>query len=135
MFVCLFGGLLFMTRIPQEVMPDFSLDTITVTTMYAGASPSEIESGVLLAIEDSISGLTGVDEVTATAKEGKGVVIIDVIDGQNIQKLSEDVQRAINRITTFPVDADKPQVAILETKRRVISMALYGDAPQKFYTN
>ena len=131
MFVCLFGGLLFMTRIPQEVMPDFSLDTITVTTMYAGASPSEIESGVLLAIEDSISGLTGVDEVTATAKEGKGVVIIDVIDGQNIQKLSEDVQRAINRITTFPVDADKPQVAILETKRRVISMALYGDAPQK----
>lgn len=103
--------------------------------MYAGASPSEIESGVLLAIEDSISGLTGVDEVTATAKEGKGVVIIDVIDGQNIQKLSEDVQRAINRITTFPVDADKPQVAILETKRRVISMALYGDAPQKFYTN
>lgn len=131
MFVCLFGGLLFMTRIPQEVMPDFSLDTITVTTMYAGASPSEIESGVLLAIEDSISGLTGVDEVTATAKEGKGVVTIDVIDGQNIQKLSEDVQRAINRITTFPVDADKPQVAILETKRRVISMALYGDAPQK----
>ena len=131
MFVCLFGGLLFMTRIPQEVMPDFSLDTITVTTIYAGASPSEIESGVLLAIEDSISGLTGVDEVTATAKEGKGVVIIDVIDGQNIQKLSEDVQRAINRITTFPVDADKPQVAILETKRRVISMALYGDAPQK----
>lgn len=85
MFVCLFGGLLFMTRIPQEVMPDFSLDTITVTTMYAGASPSEIESGVLLAIEDSISGLTGVDEVTATAKEGKGVVIIDVIDGQNIK--------------------------------------------------
>ena len=131
MFVCLFGGLLFMTRIPQEVMPDFSLDTITVTTIYAGASPSEIESGVLLAIEDSISGLTGVDEVTATAKEGKGVVTIDVIDGQNIQKLSEDVQRAINRITTFPVDADKPQVAILETKRRVISMALYGDAPQK----
>jgi multidrug efflux pump subunit AcrB len=131
MFVCLVGGLFFMTRIPQEVFPDFSLDKITITTVYAGASPAEIESGVLLAIEDSISGLTGIDEVTATAKEGKAVVTIDIVDGQNIQQLSEDVQRAINRITTFPIDAEKPQVAILETKRRVVSMALYGDASAK----
>jgi multidrug efflux pump subunit AcrB len=131
MFVCLVGGLFFMTRIPQEVFPDFSLDKITITTVYAGASPAEIESGVLLAIEDSISGLTGIDEVTATAKEGKGVVTIDIVDGQNIQQLSEDVQRTINRITTFPIDAEKPQVTILETKRRVVSMALYGDASAK----
>ncbi|MDD5229431.1 MAG: efflux RND transporter permease subunit, partial [Methylococcales bacterium] len=44
---------------------------------------------------------------------------------------SEEIQRAINRITTFPVDAEVPQVAIVEGKRRVISMVLYGDAPAK----
>jgi multidrug efflux pump subunit AcrB len=131
MLVCLLGGMLFMTRIQQEVMPDFALDKISITTIYPGASPAEIESGVLLAVEDAISGLTGIDDVTSTAKEGKGVVVVDIVEGANLQQLSEEIQRAIQRITTFPIDAEPAQVAIVEGKRRVVSMVLYGDAPAK----
>lgn len=131
MLVCLLGGLLFMGRIGQEVFPDFALDKISITVVYPGASPAEIESGVLLAIEDKISSLTGIDDVTSTAKEGKGVIVVEVVEGANVSQISEDIQRAVNQITSLPVDAEVPQVAIVETKRKVISLALYGDTSEK----
>ncbi len=46
----------------------------------------EIESGVLLAIEDAISGLTGIHDVTSAAKESKGVVVVDIVEGTNTKK-------------------------------------------------
>lgn len=131
MIVCLLGGLLFMTTIRQEVMPEFALDKISIHTDYPGASPAEVENGILLAIEDAIGGLDGIDEITSTAKENKGEVIVEVTSDTDIQQLSQDIQREIHRITTFPVDAEEPQVTVVVQKRRVLSMVLYGNAPDK----
>ncbi|MGZ8227785.1 MAG: efflux RND transporter permease subunit [Methylococcaceae bacterium] len=131
MLACIFGGLLFMTTIRQEVMPDYSLDKISIITAYPGASPSEIESGILLPIENALNGLDGIAEINSTAKEDKGTVIVDVVSGTDIQRLSQDIQSEVNRIDTFPEDAEEPEVAIMVVKRRVVSMVLYGQAEDK----
>ncbi|MCB2183596.1 MAG: efflux RND transporter permease subunit [Desulfobulbaceae bacterium] len=128
MLACLIGGYLFLTNIKQEVFPAFELDIIQVSVAYPGASPEEVESGIILAIEEAVNALDGIEEVTSSANEGVGTVTIEALTGTDIQKLSQDVQSEIDRITTFPEDAEQPEVRILSTKRRVLSIILAGDA-------
>ena len=71
------GGLVAATHMKQEVFPEFAAEAVTITVSYPGASPEDVEQGVLLAIEDAVSGLEGVDEVTSRAAEGSGSVTIE----------------------------------------------------------
>ncbi|MFU8787598.1 MAG: efflux RND transporter permease subunit [Methylobacter sp.] len=131
MAACILGGLLMMLSIKQEVFPDFEIDTITVSVAYPGASPEEVENGILLVIEDAISGLDGIDEVKATASEGSGLVVIDVASDANIQQLAQDVQQEVNRITTFPTDIEEPKIKILSRSSQVVSVVLHGAAEER----
>ncbi len=127
MAVLLIGGLLFGSQIKREVMPDFVADTVQVSVSYPGASPEEVERGVLLVVEQAVQGLDGVKEVTATASEGSGSVTVEAVDGVDLQKLSEDIRSEVTRITSFPDEADEPVVAIPTHRREVMSLILYGD--------
>ncbi|MDP2097603.1 MAG: efflux RND transporter permease subunit [Methylobacter sp.] len=131
MAACIFGGLLLMLSIKQEVFPDFEIDTITVTVAYPGASPEEVENGILLVIEDALSGLDGIDEVKATASEGSGLVVIEVESDADIQQLAQDVQQEVNRITTFPSDIEEPKIKILSRSSQVLSVVLHGAAEER----
>ena len=75
MLVLLVGGLGVAFKIKQEVFPEFDLDIVTVRVVYPGSSPEEVEQGIILAIEESIRGLDGIKEITATAAEGFGLVM------------------------------------------------------------
>jgi multidrug efflux pump subunit AcrB len=126
MAVFLVGGIIMLSQIKKEVFPDFELDIINITVPYPGASPEEVERGVILAIEEAVQGLEGVNEVTASAKEGVGTVTVEMIEGENIQRLAQDIQNEVDRITTFPEEAEEPQVVIAQRRRYVTSLALYG---------
>jgi len=127
MAVFLVGGIILMSQIKKEVFPDFDLDIVTITVPYPGASPEEVERGVILAIEQAVQGLEGVNEVTASAREGVGTVTVEIIEGENIQRLAQDIQNEVDRITSFPEEAEEPQVVIAQRRRYVVSLALYGD--------
>ena len=127
MAVFLVGGIILMSQIKKEVFPDFDLDIVTITVPYPGASPEEVERGVILAIEEAVQGLEGVNEVTASAREGVGTVTVEIIEGENIQRLAQDIQNEVDRITSFPEEAEEPQVVIAQRRRYVVSLALYGD--------
>ena len=111
MVVFLVGGIIMFSRIKKEVFPDFDLDIINITVPYPGASPEEVERGVILAIEEAVQGLEGVNEVTASAREGAGTVTVEIIEGENIQQLAQDVQNEVDRITSFPEEAEDPFTA------------------------
>jgi multidrug efflux pump subunit AcrB len=127
MLVLLVGGLIWGSRIKQEVFPEFDLDLVTVTVPYPGASPEEVEQGIVLAIEEAVQGLEGVSEVTASAQEGVGTVTVEMLAGADLQRLGQDIQNEIDRITSFPEEAEKPQVVITTRRREVISVVLFGD--------
>ena len=127
MLACLLGGFLWARNIKQEVFPEFALDSVIVMSSYPGSSPEEIERGILLSIEDAVSGLDGVDEVKSVAREGSGAVTIEALADANIQKLANDVQSEVDRITTFPDDAEEPQIRIASHKREVLLLVIYGD--------
>lgn len=127
MLLCIIGGLMMLGRTKQEVFPDLTLDTISVTVPYPGASPEEVERGIVLAIEEAVRGLDGVDEVSSTSSEGLGTVTIELLEGENLQKLSQDIQSEVDRITTFPKDAEEPQVTTITRQSDAMSLAIYGD--------
>ncbi len=128
MVACLVGGFMYAKQIKQEVFPSFDIEMVIVSVQYPGASPEEIEKGILLSIEDAVSGLDGVDEVKSSALEGSGRVTIEAIIGADMQQLVQDVQKEVDGITTFPTDIEEPRVSFFSGGKRVISMVIYGDA-------
>jgi multidrug efflux pump subunit AcrB len=131
MVMLLLGGLFFMSQIKQEVYPEFDIDTITVSVSYSGASPEEVEQGIVLAIEEAVIGLEGVDEVSSSATEGKGVVTVELLSGADLQKLASDIESEVDRITTFPDEAEDPIVETVSHKHGVIDFALFGDQSEQ----
>lgn len=135
MLVLLIGGLIFMSQIKQEVFPEFSDDQVTVSVSYSGASPEEVEQGIILAVEEAVIGLDGVDEVSSSAVEGQGTVTVTLLNGSDLQQLTQDIQSEIDRITTLPDEAEEPQVETVSRKREVISLVLYGDQSEQILHN
>ncbi len=131
MLFFIIGGLYWSTQIKQEVFPEFTIDQVIVSVEYPGASPEEIEKGILLPIEEAIDGLDGIDDVISKANEGYGTVIIEASNDANIYQLYQDVKNEIDRITTFPADAEEPNVYIPSRKREVITLIIYGNKDEK----
>jgi multidrug efflux pump subunit AcrB len=126
------GGLamsFFMLR--QEVFPQVEPDFINITVPYPGASPEEVEQGILLVVEEAARPLDGVKEVTSTAAEGYGSVAIELEIGADKNKALADVKSAVDRIVTFPQDIERPVVMAPKWRAEAISVVLYGDVGEK----
>jgi len=127
MVILLGGGIWMMFNIQKEVFPQFQLDVVSVGVTYPGASPSEVESGVLQPIEEAIRGIQGIKEVTSTAREGGASVSIELVSGTERMKAFQEIDQAVNRIRTFPDDIEEPEVQLQTREREVIEIGLYGD--------
>ena len=126
MWVLIIGGVLLGLQAQQEVFPEFDLDFVQVLVPYPGASPAEVEQGIILAIEEAVRGLDGVKRVTSNAFEGSGVVLIELLIGTDGNKAQQDMQSAIDRITSFPEEAERPIISLMTRRREVISLVVYG---------
>ena len=121
------GGFLFLNTMKQEVFPDFVTDSVSINVVYTGADPEEIERSIILVIEDAISGIEGIDEISSSAKEGLGSVIIDALSDADIYLLAQDIQKEVDRITTFPEEAEEPKINVMASKRKTVSLVIYGE--------
>lgn len=131
MMVFIVGGLIIGSQVKQEVFPEIELDWISTTVVYPGASPDEVEEGIILQVEEAIGSVDGIDEIKAVAAEGVGTVNAKIRSGENGDQILQDIKNEVDRITTFPVEAEKPIVAKLVNRREVISVVVYGDASER----
>jgi len=130
MIFAIVGGLLSFNWITQEVFPALELDVVRVHVSYPGASPEEVEQGLILAIEEAVQGLDGVDEVSSTAREGGGTVEITLLEGQDLLKLADDIKSEIDLIDTFPEEAEEPEVSVVSHRRNVVDLVLFGQTTE-----
>ncbi|ACY18818.1 efflux RND transporter permease subunit [Haliangium ochraceum] len=131
MFVLLIGGAIVSTSLKQEVFPEFDLDIILVNVPYPGASPEEVEKGVGLAVEEAVRGLTGIKQVTTTASEGMATVVVELLRDSNPDQLLNEIKASVDRITSFPEDAEEPTVFMARIQNLVLSLVFYGDLDEK----
>ena len=129
MFALLLGGFLGFSDIRQEITPDFNFDAVRISMAYPGASPEEVEEGIVLAIEKELTGMNGVTTLTATASEGSGSVSARVSDDADPAEVLQNIRNAVSRITSFPDDAEPPQVELRQHGFYVISIAVASDLP------
>ncbi|WP_287125389.1 efflux RND transporter permease subunit [Desulfobacter sp.] len=130
MAIFLVGGLFMAFNIKQEVFPEFSMDSVSISVSYPGASPEEVESGIILAVEEAVRDLEGIDEITSQASEGRASITIEALDGADVTRLWQEIKSEVDRIDTFPDEAEDPVIAITSRQREVVRLALYGDAPE-----
>ena len=126
MVILLAGGLFFAVNMQKEVFPEFELDIVRVNVGYPGAAPGEVEQGILLPVEEAITGIDGIREITASAREGRGSVSVELVSGADRMKVFQDIDQAVNRIRTFPDDIDEPDVELRSRQREVMQLVLYG---------
>ncbi len=131
MMVFIVGGLIVGRSIQQEVFPEFELDTITVTVAYPGASPIDVEDGIIQPIERAVSGVDNVKRVTASAREGSGTVVLEIIEGSNTDVALNDIKSEVDRILIFPEEAEEPVVSKVTNRRQVMELVVYGDVSER----
>lgn len=128
MVFLLVGGLYGVLNIKKEVFPDFELDQVSISVSYPGSSPAEVEQGIILVVEEAIGAVEGIEEISSTASEGGGRVIAELIEDANRQSVLQEIKQEIDRISTFPDDAEEPVVALSSRKREVLQLSFYGNA-------
>jgi multidrug efflux pump subunit AcrB len=131
MLIFIVGGLFMGFRVKQEVFPEIELDWISTTVVYPGASPDEVEEGIILQVEEAVGSVDGIDEIKSVAAEGVGTIQVKVRAGEDGDLVLQDIKNEVDRITTFPAEAEKPIVAKLLNRQEVISLVVYGEASEK----
>lgn len=121
------GGLLMSTQVKQEVFPQFKANIINVEMDYPGASPEEVEQGIVLAIEDAVRGVNGVKRVTSVSREGQALVIVTFLEAANAGTVLQDVTNVVQSIVSFPELAEKPIIRLVEVRDDVLDLMVYGD--------
>nr|WP_299072963.1 efflux RND transporter permease subunit [uncultured Allomuricauda sp.] len=101
---------------------------VLINITYPGASPQEIEEGIVLKIEDNLKGLQGVDRVTSTSSENSGTINVEIEKGQDIDFMLLEVKNAVDRVPSFPTEMEPLVVSKLEAVRETIDFVVSGDA-------
>ncbi|NND05575.1 MAG: efflux RND transporter permease subunit [Saprospiraceae bacterium] len=100
---------------------------INIQVAYPGASPEEMEEGVVLKIEDNLRGLVGIDRVTSTSSENTAMIMVETLDDYDIDVVLQDVKNAVDRVPTFPTGMEPPVIAKQEIRNEAISLTVSGD--------
>lgn len=127
MVLLLVGGVFTFFSIQKEVFPEFELDIVEIEVQYPGASPAEVEQGVILPVEETVKAIQGIREMTSIAHEGSGMVELELVVGTDRMKAFQDIDQAVQRIRTFPEEAEEPEVRLRSAEREVMEVAIYGE--------
>ncbi len=107
--------------------PELQTDFLTIQVPFPGASPQEVEEGVVLKIEENLDGLEGVERVTSVSRENFATVSVEVSGGYELDKVLNDVKNAVDQINSFPQNSEKPVIFEQKFRAQAITIAIYGD--------
>ena len=114
-------------QIKKESFPEFIRNQIQVQVTYLGATPEEVEKGVLLRVEEAVKSIEGVSEVRSSGGEGGGTVFIDLETGIDVAEKMDEVKLAVDGISTFPAETERPIISESRFRNPVINVQLAGD--------
>ena len=111
MVAILVVGTISIMNLRREVFPEFELEIVLVTVPYPGASPSEVEEGICLKVEEAVQAIEGIKKLTSVAQEGAGSVVLELrSDVKDVQKIVSEVRAEVDRIPSFPELAEDPDI-------------------------
>ena len=124
-------GIMGISGMKREVFPQFSLDLLSVSVIYPGASPEEVEEGVIVKIEEKVKSVEGIKKIISTSQEGIGSLLLELKESvEDPQKVLDDVKTLVDSIDTFPDEAETPISQEVTFKEAAINIAVYGEVSE-----
>jgi len=123
------AGLATFFSLPRELNPNIQIPIVFVSTPFPGAGPEDVEKLVTVPLEDSVSGLSGVEKVSSVSQENISTINIEFGSGVDPEKARADVERALDTVNDLPEDAETPNVQVLDFQNQpVLNFVLSGTA-------
>ncbi|GAY75913.1 RND multidrug efflux transporter [Sporolactobacillus inulinus] len=108
--VVIIGGIYAGTNMKMETMPNFTIPVVSVSTVYQGASPDEVDNSVTEPIEQKLQALPGVQNVSATSSTGMSAVVVEYDYSKDMDKATDDIKEAVDQVS-LPDQVSTPNVA------------------------
>lgn len=126
MIAILVSGYVGLTNLRSNFFPEVESKIIQIQVVYPGASPEEIEEGIVAKIEENLQGIAGLDQVKSICNENAGNITIEVLDARETDEILQDVKNAVDRIASFPVGMEPPIVFKQDAVGVAFSFAVTG---------
>ncbi|WP_046757563.1 efflux RND transporter permease subunit [Kordia jejudonensis] len=115
------------SNLKTSFFPQTPTNIVSIAVVYPGASPKEVEEGVVLPIENNLTGVVGVDRVTSQSSENAASIMVEIYRDYDIDVVLADIKNAVDKVPNYPVGMEPPVIAKLENIAKSISFAISGD--------
>ncbi len=126
MVVMLVLGVIAGTRIRSQFFPDVVIETVTVTVVWPGASPEDVDNAVVQLLEPPLLAVEGVESTQSTSREGRAIIRLDFSPGQDMTQAEKNVKAAVDSVTGLPDDAEDPVIRRAQWRDRVTDVVITG---------
>ena len=131
MMILFMAGLLALPNIHQEEFPNIEVDAIQIKVPYLGAAPSEVEQAVCIRVEEAVEGSEGIDRIRSTASEGFCSVMLELVEGVDKSKITNEIKSKVDAIDSFPSETEKPITSEVTFLATVLEVAISGNADER----
>jgi len=131
MAILLLGGIYSAFTIKKEVQPAIEVDVITVGVPFLGATPEDVEEGVLIKIEEAVQDIEGIKEMISTAVRNNGSVRIEVESEYEVLDILDQVKNRVDAISTFPDNTEKPVYTRAQFEIQVLMVTVSGEVDER----
>ena len=120
-------GAFFLINTQTRFFPKVKERFVDIAVPYPGATPEQVEEGILLKVEENLEGLDGVDRVTSTAAASLGTINVELTEAADADATLSLVKNAVDKINNFPRGVEPPVVEKRDVKDLAIAFAITGD--------
>lgn len=114
-------------KLEREFFPSLTVNGLTISAAWQGASPSDVEEQLIMRIEDAVSGLDGIDYIESRASEGRAAVNVRTKVRADYDKLVDEIKARVDGINNLPPDSYRPIVQRWEARADYMYIALHGN--------
>ena len=131
MILLLIGGALAIPALNKQFFPEIEINSVSVSMVYPGASPREVEEQICARIEEAVHDLRGIKEIRSVAQQGLGTVLIEAAQGYDTSQLTAEIKTRVDAINTFPGDAERPVVVENAYRHLMAVVNIAGDISER----
>jgi multidrug efflux pump subunit AcrB len=127
MILMILGGLFAISRMNVQFFPNFSVDIITVSVAWSGASAEDVERGITEPLEERLRAVPDVSKMTSTSAQGIATITLEFIEGTDTVLALADVREQVESFRNFPANAESPQISRAPEFDPVGRVLVHGD--------
>lgn len=127
MIVLILMGLYSAMTIRKQMFPQIEINWININITYRGAAPQDVEEAITVKLEEALATVQGIERLITRSNRGSASASIEVMEGYDVQEVLDEVNTAVDSISSFPDGMERPQISRVKYRQEVMYVSLYGD--------